>query len=68
MGNCCSSVFLSKLNFNPTKMRRRKFIKTSAVGAAAISVPLILNANIKGANYRVRVGVIGIHGMGQNHI
>ncbi len=49
-------------------MKRRKFIKTSAVGTAAISVPLILSANIKGANDRVRVGVVGIHGMGQNHI
>ncbi len=49
-------------------MKRRKFIKASAVSAAAISVPLILRANIKGANDRVRIGVIGIHGMGQNHI
>lgn len=37
-------------------------------GTAAISVPLILNARIKGANDRVRVGVIGIRGQGQSHI
>jgi predicted dehydrogenase len=49
-------------------MKRRKFIKTGAMGTAAISVPLILNANIIGANDRIRVGVIGIHGMGKNHI
>jgi len=49
-------------------MERRKFIKSSVAGAAAISVPLILNASIKGANDRVRVAVIGIRGMGQNHI
>ena len=49
-------------------MERRKFIKSSVAGAAAISAPLILNASIKGANDRVRVGVIGIRGMGQNHI
>jgi len=49
-------------------MERRKFIKNSVAGAAAMSVPLILNASIKGANDRVRVAVIGIRGMGQNHI
>ena len=49
-------------------MKRRKFIKSSIAGTAAISVPLILNANIKGANDRVRVAVIGIRGMGQSHI
>jgi len=49
-------------------MKRRKFIKSTIAGTAVISVPLILNANIKGANDRVRVGVIGIRGMGQSHI
>jgi len=49
-------------------MKRRKFIKSSIAGTAAFSVPLILNASIKGANNRVRVAVIGIRGMGQNHI
>ncbi len=49
-------------------MERRKFIRSSVAGAAAISVPLILNAGIKGANDRVRVAVIGIRGMGQTHI
>ena len=49
-------------------MERRKFIKSSVAGAAAMSVPLILNARIKGANDRVRVAVIGIRGMGQSHI
>lgn len=49
-------------------MKRRKFIKSSIASTAAISLPLILNANIKGANDRVRVAVIGIRGMGQSHI
>jgi predicted dehydrogenase len=49
-------------------MERRKFIKNTLAGAAAINAPLILNANIKGANDRMRVGVIGIRGMGQYHI
>ena len=38
------------------------------MGATAIGVPLILSVNIKGANDRVRVGVVGVHEMGQNHI
>ncbi len=49
-------------------MKRREFIKNNIAGSVAISMPLILSANIKGANDRVRVGVIGIHGMGQSHI
>lgn len=49
-------------------MERRTFIKSTLAGTAALQVPLILNAKIKGANDRVRVGVIGIRGMGQNHI
>lgn len=49
-------------------MERRTFIKNTIAGTAALNVPLILNARIKGANDRVRVGVVGIHGMGQIHI
>ncbi len=49
-------------------MKRRKFIKNSITGAAAIGFPLILNANIKGSNDRVRVAVVGIRGQGQSHI
>jgi len=50
-------------------MKRRKFIKTTAAGSLAITVPTILTgSNWKGANDRVNVAVIGIRGMGQNHI
>lgn len=49
-------------------MERRTFLKSTIAGTAALNVPLILNASTKGANDRVRVGVIGIHGMGQEHI
>lgn len=51
-------------------MERRKFIKTTAAGSLAVStVPTILTGNRwQGANDRVNVAVIGIRGMGQNHI
>lgn len=51
-------------------MKRRKFIKTTAAGSLAVSAtPTILTGSRwKGANDRVNVAVIGIHGMGQNHI
>jgi len=49
-------------------MKRRKFIKNTIAGTAAISSPLILNGSIKGANDRVRVAVIGTGGMGRGHI
>ncbi|MCG6185942.1 Gfo/Idh/MocA family protein [Maribellus maritimus] len=51
-------------------MERRKFIKTTAAGSLAVStVPTILTGNRwKGANDRVNLAVIGVRGMGQNHI
>jgi len=51
-------------------MNRRDFSKKSAIGAlAATTAPTILTGNRwKGANDRVNVAVIGIHGMGQSHI
>jgi len=51
-------------------MKRRKFIKTTAAsGLAVTAAPTILTGSRwKGANDRVNVAVIGIRGMGQNHI
>ena len=51
-------------------MNRRKFIKNTAAGGIAVSsMPTILTANSwKGANDRVNVAQIGIHGFGQGHI
>lgn len=51
-------------------MERRKFLKTTATGSIGLAtVPTILaNSNWKGANDRVNIAVIGIRGMGQNHI
>ena len=42
---------------------RREFIKQAAVGAAALAYP---PANVLGANDRVRVGMIGVGGRGQD--
>jgi predicted dehydrogenase len=52
-------------------MERRDFIKKAGTGSLALSAtPLLLgnSQSWRGANERVRVAVIGIHGMGQNHI
>jgi predicted dehydrogenase len=51
-------------------MERRNFIKTAALGNLGImAAPTILTGNgWKGANDRVNVAVIGIRGMGQNHL
>ena len=51
-------------------MQRRAFLKAASAGALMARGPQIWGANsrVRGANERVRVAVIGIHGMGQNHI
>lgn len=52
-------------------MNRRKFIKTSSFATASIGSASLLWGNShrwKGANDRINVAVIGIRGMGQNHI
>jgi predicted dehydrogenase len=50
---------------------RRAFLRASTVGTVALAqAPLLWGQaeRFKGANERVRVAVIGIHGMGQNHV
>lgn len=49
-------------------MERRKFIKNSVTGAIAMNTPFIMPRRARKANERVRIGVIGIRGMGQSHI
>jgi len=51
-----------------SKVSRRSFIKKAATGVAAGVTFLPDRASWAGANERVRVAVIGIRGMGQNHI
>jgi predicted dehydrogenase len=50
---------------------RREFLKTGAkmAAVAAVSEPLHgLSARVIGANDRVRVGIVGLRGRGENHI
>lgn len=49
---------------------RRQFVKAAAVGTAGVGFGLAAStyANIPGANERVRIGVVGIRGMGFGHI
>ena len=50
-------------------MQRRTFVKISAAaGAGAFAAPTILTGEERGANDRVNVAQIGIHGFGQYHI
>jgi predicted dehydrogenase len=52
-------------------MNRRKFIKASSIATASVSSAPLLWGNShkwKGANDRINIAVIGIRGMGQNHI
>ena len=51
-----------------SKVSRRSFIKKAATGVAAGVTFLPNKASWAGANDRVRVAVVGIRGMGQNHI
>lgn len=47
---------------------RRKFIKTAAIGSAALGIPTIIPASAFGANDKLRIAVIGINGRGKDHI
>jgi predicted dehydrogenase len=51
-------------------MKRRKFIRDTVAGSIAVgSAPTMLTGgNWKGANDRVNIAQIGIHGMGRSHI
>jgi len=51
-------------------MKRREFIKSTgaATGALAAAPYVLAGDGWKGANDRVNVAVIGIHGMGQHHV
>ncbi len=53
---------------NENQLNRRSFIKNSAGVAVALSLPTIIPARAFGANDRVSLAVLGVHGRGQNHI
>jgi predicted dehydrogenase len=47
-------------------LTRRSFLKRSGVATSALLIGT--HRNWAGANNRVRVAIVGIHGMGQNHL
>ena len=49
-------------------INRRSFLKTTALGAAAASLPTYSWASAKGANNAIRVAVVGFGGRGADHI
>lgn len=63
---------------NESKNSRRTFIRTAAAGAMAAvtpssvkktsEMPTILPKNPQGANDRIRVAVLGVHGRGKSHV
>ena len=50
------------------KLHRRRFLQTTALGAAAFSLPAAAWGQASGANEDIRVGVIGVRGRGGDHI
>ena len=49
-------------------INRRDFVKKSAVGLTAMSVPAASYARIFGANERINLAIAGLNGRGQAHI
>ncbi len=49
-------------------LTRRDFLKTAALGAAAISMDALTWSRAAGANSDIRVAQIGFHGQGESHI
>jgi len=49
-------------------INRRNFLKTTALGAAAVGLPAYSWASAKGANEAIRVAVVGFGGRGADHI
>src|SRR2546425_119646 len=49
-------------------INRRYFLKTTALGAAAVGLPAYSWASAKGANEAIRVAVVGFGGRGADHI
>ena len=49
-------------------INRRDFLKTTALASAAVALPARSWGKVIGANDTIRIGVIGFHGRGDNHI
>jgi predicted dehydrogenase len=51
-----------------TALSRRTFVKTSALAAGAVALTPANYSRAAGANDRIRIGVIGVGGMGTGHV
>jgi predicted dehydrogenase len=49
-------------------LNRRSFLKSTALGAAALSLPAYSWAQVSGANDTIRAAVVGFGGQGRGHI
>ena len=47
---------------------RRRFLQSTALGLAAMSLPVPVRASALGANDTIRIGVMGIRGRGMEHL
>ena len=47
---------------------RRTFVKTSALATGAVALTALNQSHAVGANDRIRIGVIGVGGMGTGHV
>lgn len=50
------------------RLSRRSFVKSSAVIASSIPLSALTRSRAAGANDRIRIGVIGVGGMGTGHV
>jgi hypothetical protein len=53
-----------KIAIGASQVSRRKFLRAGAIGAAALSFPYV--GNVLGANDKINVGCIGVHGKGDS--
>lgn len=53
---------------NDTSVSRRTFVKNSALASGAMALSALNYSRAAGANDRIRIGVIGVGGMGTGHV
>src|SRR5881394_2153484 len=53
---------------NTQPLSRRTFVKTSTLATGGIAIGALTQARAVGANDRLRIGVIGVGGMGTGHV
>ena len=56
------------MNNATSTLSRRSFVRASALAAGAVALGALTNSRAAGANDRIRIGVIGVGGMGTGHV